>query len=283
MVAANLHKSVFSHPLLALCRAVEHRRIRPDVKVEGVIKGRSGSEIILQTADSPKVIVLLTDSTDVAQVVGASQGPQQEDVDGGLIPGLPDSGRRHLQQPAAAGGSQDPVQGQRLGTGASHPGGFAETQQQAAQNKEELEKQNAALARAERSAGRTAEGIDRAAEGRSTPTRQPSPPIPPASASSMSTTSIDEVTVLFGNGKIKVDPKYNPQFIALAEKAKSRERLHDPGERLCFIDGQCRHEPEAQRSACQTMSPHPAAAGSYPAHQHAGAGCDGRKPPGRSN
>ncbi len=31
----------------------------------------------------------------------------------------------------------------------------------------------------------------------------------------------EEVTVLFANGKTKVNPKYNPQLVALAEKAKS--------------------------------------------------------------
>jgi outer membrane protein OmpA-like peptidoglycan-associated protein len=33
----------------------------------------------------------------------------------------------------------------------------------------------------------------------------------------------DEVAVYFGNGKVKVDPKYNPQLIALIEKAKTIE------------------------------------------------------------
>ena len=31
----------------------------------------------------------------------------------------------------------------------------------------------------------------------------------------------DEVTVYFANGKVKVDPKYNPQLLALADKAKT--------------------------------------------------------------
>jgi outer membrane protein OmpA-like peptidoglycan-associated protein len=31
----------------------------------------------------------------------------------------------------------------------------------------------------------------------------------------------DEVTVYFANGKVKVDPKYSPQLLALAEKAKT--------------------------------------------------------------
>src|SRR5215469_16996734 len=38
------------------------------VKVEGLIKGRIGPEMILQTADQPRLVVLLTDSTQVQQV-----------------------------------------------------------------------------------------------------------------------------------------------------------------------------------------------------------------------
>jgi len=51
-------------------------------KAEGVIKGRDGSKIILQTADSPKVIVLLTDTTDVAQVQGVLKVSQENNVHG---------------------------------------------------------------------------------------------------------------------------------------------------------------------------------------------------------
>jgi outer membrane protein OmpA-like peptidoglycan-associated protein len=33
----------------------------------------------------------------------------------------------------------------------------------------------------------------------------------------------DELTVYFDNGKVKVDPKYNPQLMALTDKAKTIE------------------------------------------------------------
>ena len=36
-------------------------------KVEGLIQARDGDTMIMQTSDSPKTVVLLTDSTDVAQ------------------------------------------------------------------------------------------------------------------------------------------------------------------------------------------------------------------------
>ena len=47
-------------------------------KTQGVIKGRSGEKIILQTAENPNLIVLLTDSTDVAQVVGALKARRKQ-------------------------------------------------------------------------------------------------------------------------------------------------------------------------------------------------------------
>ena len=42
--------------------------VSAQTKAEGVIKGRDVSEITLETADSPKLIVQLTEITDVAQV-----------------------------------------------------------------------------------------------------------------------------------------------------------------------------------------------------------------------
>jgi len=37
-------------------------------KVEGLIQGRSGDTMTLKTSQSPEIVVLLTDSTDVDQV-----------------------------------------------------------------------------------------------------------------------------------------------------------------------------------------------------------------------
>ena len=115
-------------------------------KAEGVIKGRSGSEIILQTADSPKLIVLLTDSTDVAQVVGAFKARNKKMSMAALIPGLPVQveGTYNAQNQLVA--SKVRFKGNDLDQAQTIQAGLSETQQQAQQNKEELEKQNAALA-----------------------------------------------------------------------------------------------------------------------------------------
>ena len=92
--------------------------------------------------------------------------------------------------------------------------GLAETSQKAQQNQEELEKQNAALA--EQNAALKANSRRKIAANQTA--------IAAATARFGQLNDyyiLDEVTVYFGNGKVKVDPKYNPNLIALAEKAKT--------------------------------------------------------------
>src|SRR5581483_3160405 len=57
-------------------------------KVQGLIKGRSGATLILQTGDSPKLIVLLTDSTKVSQIKGVFKARRESMSMAALIPGL---------------------------------------------------------------------------------------------------------------------------------------------------------------------------------------------------
>jgi predicted regulator of Ras-like GTPase activity (Roadblock/LC7/MglB family) len=55
---------------------VKTEGVAQNVKVEGVIKGRSGDTLLLQTSDSPKLTVLLTQTTDVGQLQGALKARQ---------------------------------------------------------------------------------------------------------------------------------------------------------------------------------------------------------------
>ena len=182
-------------------------------KVEGVIKGRSGPKIILQTADSPKLIVLLTDATDVAQVQGALKARKKHMSMAALIPGLPIQveGTYDAQNQLVAKTVR--FKGNDLEQAQAIQAGLAETQQQAQKNKEELEKQNAALAA--QNAALTEQQKKIAANKAA---------IDAATARFGQLDDyyiLDEVTVYFGNGKVNVDPKYTPQLVALAEKAKT--------------------------------------------------------------
>ena len=81
-----------------------------------------------------------------------------------------------------------------------------ESQMQTQQNKQELEKQNAELEKHSAELKSQKVAIDAAV----------------ARFGQLDDYYIlDEVTVYFGNGKVEVDPKYTPQLLALAEKAKT--------------------------------------------------------------
>ena len=84
--------------------------------------------------------------------------------------------------------------------------GMHETKVQAQQNTAELEKQNAELKAQNQALQANKAAIDAAT----------------ARFGQLDDYYIrDEVTVYFGNGDVKVDPKYNPQLLALADKAKT--------------------------------------------------------------
>ena len=52
--------------------------VAQSLKVEGIIKARNGDTMILQTSDSPKLIVLLTDNTQVGQVQGVFKARRKQ-------------------------------------------------------------------------------------------------------------------------------------------------------------------------------------------------------------
>jgi OmpA-OmpF porin, OOP family len=185
--------------LALLFVTLSNTMVSAQTKLEGIIKGRSGSEIILQTADSPKVIVLLTNDTDVAQVVGALKARKKEMSMAALVPGLPIQVEGNMNAQNQLVATKIRFKGDDLEQAQAIQAGLAETSQQAQQNKEEIERQNAMLKeQRELIAANTAR------------------------FGQLNDYYIyDEVTVYFANGKTKVDSKYNPQLVALAEKAKN--------------------------------------------------------------
>ncbi len=228
------HRQVLSAPLLLALVALSSTIVSAQTKIEGVIKGRSGPEIILQTSDSPKVIVLLTDSTDVAQVVGMLKARKKEMSMAALIPGLPiqAEGAYNAQNQLVAKTIR--FKGNDLEQAQAIQAGLTETSQQAQQNKEglektaeqvqqqkeELERQNAALAAQNAALKEQQEALT--AEAKKVAANKAAIAAATARFGQLNDYYIlDEVTVYFGNGMVKVDPKYNPQLIALAEKAKA--------------------------------------------------------------
>jgi OOP family OmpA-OmpF porin len=204
---------VFTIFVLFMFVALPTTIVVAQTKVEGVIKGRDGSKVILQTANSPKVIVLLTDSTDVAQVQGVLKARKKTMSMAALVPGLPitveGSYDAHDQLVAAT----VRFKGNDLEQAQAIQAGLHETKAQAQQNTEELEKQNAELTKQNEALTEHQKQIEanKAAIVANT-----------ARFGQLDDYYIfDEVTILFANGKVKVDPQYVPQLTALAEKAKT--------------------------------------------------------------
>ena len=185
-------------------------------KVEGLIQGRSGDTMILKTSESPNLIaVLLTDSTDVAQVQGVLKARKKDMSMAALIPGLAVKveGTYNAQKELVA--TKVRFKGNDLERAQAIDAGMHETKAQTQQNQEELEKQKAAL---EQQQAQLAEHHAKIAENKA--------------AIDAAVTRFgqlddyyifDELTVYFGNGQVKVDPKYNSQLTALTEKAKTIE------------------------------------------------------------
>ena len=184
--------------------------------VEGLIQGRSGDTVLLKTSESPNLVaVLLTDSTDVAQVQGVLKARKKDMSMAALIPGLAVKieGTYNAQKELVA--TKVRFKGNDLERAQAIEAGMHETKAQTQQNQEELEKQKAAL---EQQQAQLAEHHAKIAANKA--------------AIDAAVTRFgqlddyyifDELTVYFGNGQVKVDPKYNSRLMALTEKAKTIE------------------------------------------------------------
>jgi len=190
------------------------------VKVQGLIKGRSGSEMILQTQDSPKLIVQLTDNTQVAQVQGVFKARRKNMSMAALIPGLAVQVEGQYNADNQLVASKVSFKGDDLEQAQSIQAGLAETSAQTQQNQAELEKQNAALK--EQNAALQQQQTQLTEQQEKLAKQKAEIQAAVARFGQLNDYYIlDEVTVYFGNGKVNVDPKYVPQLTALAEKAKT--------------------------------------------------------------
>jgi outer membrane protein OmpA-like peptidoglycan-associated protein len=176
--------------------------------------------MILQTSDSPNLAVLLTDDSKVGQVQGVFKARRKQMSMAALIPGLAVKVEGTYNDQNQLVAKSVSFKGNDLERAEAIEAGLHETKvqvqqtkEQAQQNKEELEKQNAelrsqneALQQHQKQIAANKAAVDAAI----------------ARFGQLDDYYIfDEATVYFANGKVKVDPKYTPQLLELAEKAKT--------------------------------------------------------------
>jgi OOP family OmpA-OmpF porin len=192
------------------------------VKVEGIVKARNGDTMIIKSSGSLDLTVLLTDDTKVGQIQGVFQARRKDMSMAALIPGLQVKVEGTYDDQKQLIAKSVAFKGNDLEDAEKIEAGMHETKVQVQQNQAELEKQNAALkAQNETLQQQQAQLTEHQAK---IAANKAAVDAAIARFGQLDDYYIfDELTVYFDNGKIKVDPKYNPQLLALAEKAKAIE------------------------------------------------------------
>jgi outer membrane protein OmpA-like peptidoglycan-associated protein len=195
--------------LLFLCGSVAAQT----TKAQGLITGRSGETMTLQTQDSSKLVVVLTDDTKVAQIEGVFKARRKQMSMAALIPGLQIQveGSYNAQNQLVA--SSIKFKGNDLEDAQTIQAGLQPTKEEVAQQQAALARQQQEMQEQQQQMAEAQAKID-------------------ANKAAIEAANkrfgqlddyniLDEVTVYFGNGEVALDPKYNAQLLQLAEKAKT--------------------------------------------------------------
>ena len=203
--------------LLAMV-AVSTLAFAQSMQVKGVIISRAGNDIILKTADTPNLVVVLNDNTDVQQLEGVFKARKKEMAMAALIPGLACQvqGTYNAQNQLVATWVR--FTGEDLEQAQSAQAAVHETAVKAAANQAELKQQADALAAQNAALKEQQEALHK--QQREIAANKAAIAANSARFGQLDDYYIlDEVTVYFGNGQTNVDPKYVQPLLALAQKA----------------------------------------------------------------
>jgi OOP family OmpA-OmpF porin len=195
--------------LLLFCGAVSAQT----AKVNGLITGRNGATMTVQTSSTPKLVVVLTDDTQVAQVQGVLKARRKQMSMATLIPGLQIQVEGSYDAQGQLVASSIKFKGNDLEDAQTIQAGMQPAKEQIQQSQEELAQQKAALDRQQQEMAEAQTKIENNKAAIEAANKR---------FGQLDDYNImDEVTVYFGNGKVALDPKYNSQLMQLAEKAKT--------------------------------------------------------------
>ena len=215
-------KSLLVRTLLAAiaCALISTTASAQTVQVQGVIDGRSGEKIMLKSADGTNVTVVLSDTTQVEELEGGLHMRKKEMGLTALVPGLPVEvqGTYNAQNQLAANSvkfkASDLQRAQDMQASMAPLVAQQQAQQQqlAAQQAKLQQEQQALTAQQQQQAADEAKIAAEKAAIAATNKR----------FSELGDYNvIGEVTVLFANGKVLIEPQYKPQLLQLAQKAKT--------------------------------------------------------------
>src|SRR5271167_2821496 len=194
--------------------------------LQGIINGRSGATMTLQTQDSGNVVVVLTPSTEVDEVEGVLKFRKKEMGVTALIPGLP------VQVQGTYNGQNQLVadtvkfKGSDLKAAEDMQAGLTPTEQQVQANQQQIQQSEQQIQAQKQALQQQQAQLQ--AEQQQTAANQA------AIAANKAAIAADnkrfgeladynimgEVTVYFANGSTEIEAKYKPQLLQLAQQAK---------------------------------------------------------------
>src|SRR5580704_15735975 len=237
-------------------------------KLEGLINSRNGDTMVVRATNSASVTVLLTDRTEVGQIQGVFKARRKQMSMAALIPGLAVKVEGTYNDKQQLVAKSVAFKGNDLEDAEKIEAGMHETKAQVAQNQEELQKQNAAL-KAQNDALQQQQAQLTEHQAKIAANKAAVDAAIARFGQLDDYYILDELTVYFDNGKVKVDPKYD------------HRRLHDRGERLRLLLRQRDSKPTAERGPRRCGDQFRGPERTHSPHQNASPRCDGREPPSR--
>jgi len=189
-------------------------------KIQGVINGRSGPTMTVQTQDAGNVVVLLNDGTQVEDVAGVFHARKKQMGVTVLVPGLQVQvqGSYNAQNQLVA--DTITFNGKNLQAATDIQAGVAPVEQQQQAQQQQIVQQQAQLQ--QQQAQLQQEQAAEAADAAKIAANKAAIAAVNKRFGELGDYNIwDEVTVYFGNDKVTVDPQYQSQLVALCQKAKT--------------------------------------------------------------
>ncbi len=187
-------------------------------QIQGVINGRSGATMTVQTQDMGNVVVVLNDYTSVEDVSGLFHARRKQMGLTVLEPGLQVQvqGNYNAQNQLVANTIK--FNGKNLQTATDIQAGVTPVEQQEQAQQQKLAQQQAQLQKQQ--AVLTKEQQEEKAQAAKIAANQAAIAAVNKRFGELADYNIwDEVTVYFGNDKVTVDPQYDAKLMALCQKA----------------------------------------------------------------
>jgi OOP family OmpA-OmpF porin len=188
-------------------------------QIQGVINGRSGATMTVQSVDSPNTVVLLTDSTSVGEVQGVFKARTKQMPMTALIPGLPVEVKGTLNAQNQLVADTVKFKGSDLKAAMDAQAGLQPTEQKVAANAAQIQQSEQDIAA--QKAALQQQQAELTAEQQKIAANKAAIAAANKRFGELGEYNIlGETTVLFANGKITVEPQYQTQLVQLAQQAK---------------------------------------------------------------